>query len=378
LSLTWSEAHIYGSDRIGILNTNLPIVVNNERVIEEYLLNTEFTHILAGMKKYELTNHLGNVLSVITDRRLYEKGEDGSEYYVPDVVSATDYYPFGWAMPGRTYTAASYKYGFNGKENDNEVKGEGNQQDYGMRIYDPRLGRFLSVDPISKEYPELTPYQFASNRPIDGIDMDGLEWMLPPYFMMGELPPIVRIATAEEFAPIIENIKINEPIQSPAGIPRFTPNGGRIEMSRIGRIGHKTVETSSEFLNRYSKFNRELTKGNRPDGWHIDIANKVIRIGEIKSATKTGIKNGLSQLERYVKVAQEKYPDYSIHPELWQYNSNVPVVYKLKDGDTASGIAKQYGTTLDNLQLLNPKIKDFNTLKAGQDIIVDKVKSKSK
>jgi RHS repeat-associated protein len=80
-------------------------------------------------------------------------------------------------MPGRKYSAAgSYRYGFNGKENDNEVKGEGDQQDYGMRIYDTRLGRFLSVDPITKEYPELTPYQFASNSPIFGIDEDGLEW----------------------------------------------------------------------------------------------------------------------------------------------------------------------------------------------------------
>jgi RHS repeat-associated protein len=81
-------------------------------------------------------------------------------------------------MPARKYTAGnSYRYGFNGKENDNEVKGEGNQQDYGMRIYDTRLGRFLSQDPITKEYPDLTPYQFASNRPIDGIDQDGLEFV---------------------------------------------------------------------------------------------------------------------------------------------------------------------------------------------------------
>jgi len=53
------------------------------------------------------------------------------------------------------------------------VKGSGNQQDYGMRIYDPRLGRFLSVDPLTKSYPELTPYQFASNKPINSIDLDG-------------------------------------------------------------------------------------------------------------------------------------------------------------------------------------------------------------
>jgi hypothetical protein len=58
------------------------------------------------------------------------------------------------------------------------VKGWQNQQDYGMRIYDPRAGRFLSVDPITAEYPELTPYQFASNRPIDGVDLDGKEWEL--------------------------------------------------------------------------------------------------------------------------------------------------------------------------------------------------------
>ena len=55
------------------------------------------------------------------------------------------------------------------------MKGTGNQQDYGMRIYDPRLGKFLSVAPITSQYPELTPYQFASNTPIHAIDLDGLE-----------------------------------------------------------------------------------------------------------------------------------------------------------------------------------------------------------
>jgi RHS repeat-associated protein len=71
---------------------------------------------------------------------------------------------------------SAYRYGFNGKENDDEAYGDDNQQDYGMRVYDPRLGRFLSVDPIAGQYPELTPYQFASNSPISGIDLDGLEF----------------------------------------------------------------------------------------------------------------------------------------------------------------------------------------------------------
>jgi len=76
-------------------------------------------------------------------------------------------------MPGRNYSSNLYRYGFNGKENDKDIS-EG-VQDYGMRIYDTKLGRFLSVDPLMKEYPELTPYQFASNTPIQGIDLDGEE-----------------------------------------------------------------------------------------------------------------------------------------------------------------------------------------------------------
>jgi RHS repeat-associated protein len=78
-------------------------------------------------------------------------------------------------MPGRVFSSGSYRYGFNGKENDNEVKGTGNQQDYGMRIYDPRVGRFLSVDPLTAHYPWYTPYQFAGNKPIQFIDLDGAE-----------------------------------------------------------------------------------------------------------------------------------------------------------------------------------------------------------
>ncbi|MBX2887995.1 MAG: hypothetical protein KF829_05030 [Ferruginibacter sp.] len=79
-------------------------------------------------------------------------------------------------MPSRKYSSGTgYRYGFNGKENDNEVKGEGNQQDYGNRIYDPRLGRFTSVDPLANDYPYYSPYQYAGNSPIELIDIDGSE-----------------------------------------------------------------------------------------------------------------------------------------------------------------------------------------------------------
>jgi len=58
---------------------------------------------------------------------------------------------------------------------DHEAKGNFAQLDYGMRVYDPRAGRFLSVDPLTRNFPTLTPFQYASNSPIINIDLDGLE-----------------------------------------------------------------------------------------------------------------------------------------------------------------------------------------------------------
>jgi RHS repeat-associated protein len=76
-------------------------------------------------------------------------------------------------MPGRKLSGG-YRYGFNGKENDNEVKGDGNQQDYGMRIYDGRIGKFLSVDPLAHKLPSWSPYSAMACNPILNIDVDGL------------------------------------------------------------------------------------------------------------------------------------------------------------------------------------------------------------
>jgi RHS repeat-associated protein len=125
-----------------------------------------------------LVNHLGNNMVVISDKKIGVSSNGTTiDYYNADVIAAQDYYPFGQIMPGRKFSSSSskYRYGFNGKENDNEVKGEGNQIDYGWRVYDPRIGKFLSVDPLQSTYPELTPYQFAGNTPIQAVDLDGRE-----------------------------------------------------------------------------------------------------------------------------------------------------------------------------------------------------------
>ena len=69
-------------------------------------------------------------------------------------------------------TPTDVRYGFNGKEVDSEIEG---QQDYGLRIYDSRLGRFKSVDPLAKKFPWNSSYAFAEGSPIENIDLDGAE-----------------------------------------------------------------------------------------------------------------------------------------------------------------------------------------------------------
>src|ERR1700709_323287 len=82
--------------------------------------------------------------------------------------------------PGRTFsTGNQYRYGFDGKENDRNISN--GAQDYGMRISDVRIGKFLSVDPLQAKYASLTPFQFASNSPISGVDLDGKEFVLTIY-----------------------------------------------------------------------------------------------------------------------------------------------------------------------------------------------------
>lgn len=178
--IQFQSVYIYGSSRLGEQRIDSTMAeLETLRNIHNTRWNSSRSR---GLKYYELSNHLGNVLATISDRKLPDNPGAGNpiQFYKADLWTATDYYPFGSIMPGRNFSSDNYLYGFNGKENDNEAKGDGNQQDYGMRIYDPRLGKFLSIDPITKKYPELTPYQFASNTPIFSIDIDGLERSAEP------------------------------------------------------------------------------------------------------------------------------------------------------------------------------------------------------
>ena len=78
-------------------------------------------------------------------------------------------------LPNRHGSIDFYRYGFQGQEKDDEVKGEGNSINYKYRMHDPRVGRFFAVDPLESSYSWNSPYAFSNNRVIDAIELEGLE-----------------------------------------------------------------------------------------------------------------------------------------------------------------------------------------------------------
>ncbi len=130
------ELPIYGANRLGIYKK-----INNTSI-------------------YQLTDHLGNVRAVIA------KEQNGN---AAALVSSTDYYPFGMAMPGRQVTGGQlYRYSFQGQEKDSETGKEAFQ----LRLWDGRIGRWLTTDPARQYH---SPYMGMGNNPISSIDPDGGE-----------------------------------------------------------------------------------------------------------------------------------------------------------------------------------------------------------
>jgi RHS repeat-associated protein len=164
-----TEREVYGKERLGSENTCVQLI----GAVPLSVIDT-FSRYL-GLKHYELDNTVGNVLAVVSDRKIPRPNSTltNIDHYEADLLSANDYYSFGMLEPGRKFQSSSYKFGFNDKLKDDEVYGSGNELDFGKRIYDPRLGRFMTLDPDQKTYPWQSPFAYTRNNPILFIDFQG-------------------------------------------------------------------------------------------------------------------------------------------------------------------------------------------------------------
>ncbi len=125
-----------------------------------------------------------------------------------------DYYPFGMQMPGRngTISGGEYRYGFQGQEKGDEIRGEGNSVNYKYRMHGPRIGRFFAVDPLSPKYPWNSPYAFSENNVIASVELEGLESSVQINFVNSEGlrtadPYVIEANNRFDFHPAKQDIK---------------------------------------------------------------------------------------------------------------------------------------------------------------------------
>jgi RHS repeat-associated protein len=129
----------------------------------KYILNEEgmVTTLSSPVYLYNLKDHLGNMRLQVDN--------------AGTVVQQVDYYPFGMAI--KIAGSSDNKYLYNGKELQDDVIGRGTLDwyDYGARMYDAAIVRFITIDPKTDTYTSQSPYLYASNNPVRFIDFMGLE-----------------------------------------------------------------------------------------------------------------------------------------------------------------------------------------------------------
>lgn len=189
--------------------------------------------------RYQLDNHLGSASLELDE--------------TADIITYEEYHPFGTTSyrSGRTETETSQKrYKYVGKERDEET----GLYYYGFRYYAAWLCRFVSVDPLQFDYPNYTPFQYAGNKPITYIDLDGLEEALTPYMDRGKYVKTKNVFDfSQNVMTLLSNTLVVGTYNASSGIINAVYNyeetGKAIANSRIGEYVKTAFNSGSNVAN---------------------------------------------------------------------------------------------------------------------------------
>lgn len=159
-------------------------VYGTDRSIQRFNSSTQTTTFSGYQYAFNYTDHLGNVRLTYGDAN-----GDGFISSATEIISEKNYYPYGLTQKGYNDVITSNansmaeKFAFGGKEYGEELGLD--WYDISARNYDPALGRWMNIDPLSEQMRRHSPYNYAFDNPVFFIDSDG---MAP---VRSDLPPIL-------------------------------------------------------------------------------------------------------------------------------------------------------------------------------------------
>jgi RHS repeat-associated protein len=224
-------------------------------------------------------------------------------------------------MPSRSFQSGSgYRYGAQGQEKVEEIKGDGNSYDFGARMQDSRTGRFLSVDSYTSTTPGESPYSFAGNSPIRFVDMNG-NFRIDAFFVM-QYPTLAKMV--QYYLPMLkDNPDVRKAWISVTG---FT--GAEFDKWVTYGEGPWVTPKRPELSDNFNYFNQNDPRAIRANGQfsplypqNLFISND--RLEELEGAMKVALAGGNAEEVRrrmfFVSVAiMHEFSHYGVFHKLGQ------------------------------------------------------------
>jgi len=299
--------------------------------------------------------------------------------------SRLDYDSFGMLTVGRTRVAGSqYRYGFQNQEKDDEIKGSGNSINYKYRMHDPRLGRFLSIDPMYKEYPFYSPYAFSGNRVIDAVELEGLQ----PGILFGTPDAAATnygtfygdnsLRANQEYGSTIYKVVNSKGVAQYAySTANIGTTGETVSVSSAPKGTTPVADIHTHAAYTFGKYLDNVFSGAHP----TSAANLSETSYDIGDNNRTGLAGYLvtpnGSLQKYdpstgnISTVNNNNPSDVNDPLRLNTVSSAATAtsYTIKSGDTLNSLAKRFDTTVSAISTEN-KISDPNKIQAGSTLTI--------
>jgi len=306
-TISLKEHHLYGSSRLGMEQKN--------QVLYSYILGTPAEPQIdlhqkdIGDKRFELSNHLGNVLSVISDKKIPTLQGSSLSYFNADIKAYNDYYPFGMPMPNRNIEG-QYRYAYQGQEKDPETGMEA----FELRLWDARIGRWLTTDPAGQY---SSPYLGMGNNPVSRVDPDG-----------GEDNDIFTNSTTGESTEVVTNDAFDRTFVD--GVLTGTFDKGALDFGKFNitntindfssfsssqipyvNKGGRTIGAFkfTEFADTQTTRTGATQYGNVVEGKYFDLSNEYKYLSWYQTFTRRGVGKGNGQ---FIDSNENYFPFYPL------------------------------------------------------------------